>query len=58
MTELIAAEGYVYALKSDNNIYGKRIALGLLDSEDNWELIREPIGAKDIFELNNNDANI
>ena len=43
MEILIAPEGYVYALKSDNTIYGKRISLGINDSEENWELINEPI---------------
>ena len=42
MRELIAQEGYIYRLKSNNDIYGKRIVLGIDDSEDNWELIKEP----------------
>lgn len=43
MKELIAQDGFVYALKSDNTIQGKVIALGINDNEDNWELIEEPI---------------
>lgn len=43
MRELIAEEGYVYSLKSDSTIYGKRISLGINDSPDSWELIPEPI---------------
>jgi hypothetical protein len=43
MEILIAPDGYVYALKSDNTIYGKRISLGINDSPDNWELIEEII---------------
>lgn len=39
MRELIAPENFVYALKGDNTIYGKRISLGINDSPDNWELI-------------------
>lgn len=41
MKELIAPDGYVYALKSDNTIYGKRISLGINDNDENWELIEE-----------------
>lgn len=40
MIELIAEDGFVWALKSDNTIYGKRISLGINDSPDNWELIK------------------
>ena len=43
MRELIAPDGYVYALKSDNTIYGKRISLGINDSPDNWIKIIEPL---------------
>lgn len=43
MTELIAKDGFVWALKSDNNIYGKTITLGKEDSPDNWEEIPEPV---------------
>lgn len=54
MTELIAPDGYVYALKSDNTIYGKRISLGINDNEDNWELIEEQIAEEQNgFELDN-----
>lgn len=52
MRELIAPAGFVYALKSDNNIYGKRIALGFLDSPENWILIPEPIDESVIEEKN------
>lgn len=45
--ELIAEEGFVYALKTDNSIRGKRISLGIGDSEDNWELIEEPKNTED-----------
>jgi len=37
-----APEGYVYANKLDNSIYGKVIIIGINDSIDNWELILEP----------------
>ena len=43
MEELIAEDGYVYALKSDNTIYGKRITLGITDNPDNWIKIDEPL---------------
>lgn len=51
MRELIAPDGYVYALKSDNMIYGKRIYLGTNDSDENWELIEEKIIEKDEYNI-------
>lgn len=39
--ELIAKEGYVYALKTDNSVYGKKIDIGVNDSPDNWIEIPE-----------------
>lgn len=43
MRELIAEEGFVYALKSDMTIIGKRIFLGINDISENWVLIEESI---------------
>ena len=43
MKELIAEDGFVWALKSDNTIYGERISLGIKDNIDNWELTIKPI---------------
>ena len=40
--ELIAKEGYVYALKTDNSVYGKKLDIGVNDSADNWIEIPEP----------------
>ena len=42
METLIATEGFVYALKTDNSIHGKIITLGKEDSPDNWEEIITP----------------
>ena len=49
MIELIAPNGYVYRFKTDPNIYGKQIILGINDSEDNWELIEEVINKDEIL---------
>jgi hypothetical protein len=49
MKELIAPEGFVYALKSDNTVYGKRISLSDIDSEDNWILIKETIEGEEVW---------
>lgn len=43
MKELIASDGYVYAIKTDNSIYGKIITLGKEDSPENWIEIPEPV---------------
>lgn len=43
MKELIAPEGFIYRNIFDYDVYGRIIYLGINDSEDNWELIKESI---------------
>lgn len=49
MEELIAPDGYIYVLRNDNTIYGKRIFLGINDNKDNWELIKELINTNEEY---------
>lgn len=43
MRELIAPFGMVYRSKLDYDVWGKYIALGIGDSEENWELVSEEV---------------
>lgn len=49
--ELIAKEGFVFALKKDLTIFGKKIDIGVNDSPDNWIEIPEPVQEKQDIDI-------